>query len=487
MKKVIVIGAGVGGLAIACRLASRGMKVQVFETNAYPGGKLGEIKSGDFRFDAGPSVCTLPEWIDDVFLFAGKNPRDYWNYRHLDRSCVYFFSDATRFDAYTQSDKLETEALKVFGVGIETLREYLRNSKSLFEQTGKIFLEKSLHSFSTWANWNSLKALFKTPFSLLTNNLHSFNMKRFTNTRLVQVFDRFATYNGSDPFQAPAMMSVISNLEFNHGVFMPEGGMFSITKGLYKLALDLGVEFFFSTPAEKIVINNRVVHGIEAQGKFMEADIVISNSDVALTYRNLLKDFKAPRRVFSQERSSSAIVFYWGLDRKFAELDLHNIFFAENYQEEFNCIFKEKRIPPDPTVYVNITSRYVPEDAPPLGENWFVMVNVPSGENLPVDAWRKKLRESILTKLERILKTEIRSHIVVDDFLDPLRIAKNTGSWQGALYGTSSNSAFSAFLRHPNFHSSLKGLYFVGGTVHPGGGIPLCLSSAKIVNEMITN
>ena len=207
--------------------------------------------------------------------------------------------------------------------------------------------------------------------------------------------------------------------------------------------------------------------------------------DIFSTYNHLLKEFKHPHRILKQERSSSALIFYWGINREFEELDLHNIFFSGNYQEEFRQLFEEKSLYHDPTVYINITSKDEQDDAPIGCENWFVMINAPGNFNQDWDKLKEASRRRIIKKLNRLLKTDIEKHIVEEEILDPISIEAKTSSHRGSLYGASSNSKFSAFLRHPNFSSKLKNLYFCGGSVHPGGGIPLCLLSAKIVSDLI--
>ncbi len=185
-----------------------------------------------------------------------------------------------------------------------------------------------------------------------------------------------------------------------------------------------------------------------------------------------------------QEPSSSAMIFYWGIKKKFDQLDLHNIFFAEDYKKEFDCIFKDNSVDSDSTIYIHVSSKMKPDDAPETGENWFVMVNVPSNSGQDWEILRKKIRANVLLKLSRLLKTDIEPLIEVEDYLDPIRIEERSSSFAGSLYGASSNDRMAAFFRHPNF-SNVKGLHFVGGSVHPGGGIPLCLLSAKIAVSTI--
>jgi phytoene dehydrogenase-like protein len=261
--------------------------------------------------------------------------------------------------------------------------------------------------------------------------------------------------------------------------------MISITNALYQLACKKGVKFHFNSPVQLIVTENRRIKGVIVNDCLHPSDIVVSNADVYFTYKQLLNDQQKAERLLKQERSCSGQIFYWGMNRTFPELHLHNIFFSSDYRKEFQRLFKEGRLYDDPTIYINITSKMEEGQAPTGKENWFLLINAPAVTGVNAEADRLKLRDQVLQKLSRMLQTDIVSAIETEDYLDPERIEKKTGSYLGALYGTSSNSRSAAFLRHPNFHSSYKGLYFCGGSVHPGGGIPLCFKSAEIaVNEI---
>jgi phytoene desaturase len=261
--------------------------------------------------------------------------------------------------------------------------------------------------------------------------------------------------------------------------------MISIVDALYKLAIKKGVRFQFGAKVEKILAEKGVVEGLMVDGRKYPTRLVISNVDVYYTYLNLLGNQAAATRVLRRERSSSALIFYWGIAKEFSSLHLHNIFFSKDYPAEFRHLFEYKKLFSDPTVYINITSKMEPEQAPPGKENWFVMFNVPAGTDLFTEETIRQARTNILNKLSRIMGIDIESHIETEDILTPAGIESKTDSFMGSLYGTSSNSKWAAFLRHPNFSSHVRGLYFTGGSVHPGGGIPLCIKSAKIVSELI--
>lgn len=485
-NKAIIIGSGVGGLATAIRLATDGFAVSVFEKNSYPGGKLSAFEKDGFLFDAGPSLFTCPNLIEEIFKYANEPIEDYFSYKKLINTCNYFFSDNTSISASSNIENFVSTLVSKHGEEKTKVENYLTQSKKIYQNTGNFFLQHSLHLFSSLFSKKIIAAVKGFKLKYISKSLHQYNSSQFNNPKTVQIFNRFATYNGSSPFLAPAMLSLISHLEFNDGVFYPKGGMISITNALYQLAVKKGVKFEFNKEVDEIVIENNTVKGILINKNFIQSSIVVSNGDVYFTYKSLLNNSKAANKILKQERSSSAFIFYWGIDKQFPELDLHNIFFAEDYKAEFESIFKTKSVYPDPTIYINITSKMEPGIQAPQGkENWFVMINVPASETIDWQKAKLEYRKFIIQKINKTLHTNIEDLIETEEVLDPKLIETKTSSYLGSIYGTSSNSLFAAFLRHPNFSSKYKNLYFVGGSVHPGGGIPLCLHSAAITNKII--
>ncbi len=484
-KKAIVVGSGVAGLATAARLAAKDYSVTVFEAHNTYGGKLGLTGNERYRFDLGPSLFTLPHLVEETILNCGKRPFDYFEYSQREVACEYFWDDGTQLTAWGKAERFAEAVYQSLGVKPDVVLDYLRMSARIYNTTRPVFLEKSLHRLQSYGNRDTLKAVLQMHKLHLTNTLHGVNSKKLQHPKLIQLFDRFATYNGSSPYLTPGVMSSIPHLEHNIGTFYPKGGMRSIVTALYQLACDLGVHFEFNSPVQRIKVEKGRATGVEVAHNFYSADTVVSNMDVVPSYRKLLKDQPAPEKTLGQERSSSALIFYWGIQHSFKQLDLHNIFFSENYQAEFEAIFEQKTVFEDPTVYVNISSKAEAADAPPSCENWFVMVNVPGNTGQDWDALIPTVRKAVLHKLSKNLGIEVEPLIEYEDVLDPRKIEKNTASYQGSLYGASSNNTLSAFLRHPNFSQKIKNLYFCGGSVHPGGGIPLCLLSAKITASLI--
>ncbi len=482
-KTVGVIGAGIGGLALSIRLANQGFKVTIFEKNSYPGGKLSELKMNGFRFDKGPSLFTMPALIDELTNLQGSSHK--FEYQKLKVITNYFYSDGTQLKASANVEEFAAEVHLKLNENKETVLKHMKRNAFYFKTTEDLFLKQSLHQLKNFINLKTVKGILFAPFLGLMSTMNKKNEKTFSNPKTVQLFNRFATYNGSNPYKAPALMNMISHLEFNFGAYLPKKGMHQITTHLVKLAEEANVEIKYNTTVETLNVesNNRIA-SIKSNGITYSFDIVASDIDIHALYKYLLPNFYTPKKLIQQEKSSSAYVFYWGINKEFAALGLHNILFSDDYKKEFDYLFSKQYPTEDPTIYINITSKYCKDDAPEGCENWFVMVNVPHNKSESVN-YAATIRKNVVDKINMMLKTDIEKYIISESTLNPIDIENQTSSLGGSLYGNSSNNKFAAFLRHANFSSSIKNLFLVGGSVHPGGGIPLCLFSAKIASQLI--
>ena len=484
-KKVIIIGSGIAGLALSVRLKSKGYDIEVFEKNKNVGGKLSDFYLNNFRHDFGPKLFTMPNLVEDIFEDAGVDIKKYFKYDKLDIACKYFWDDGHVFNAYSDRQKFIDEVHKKFDKEGNEVEEYILNSKKKFNLVKKIFLEKSLHKISTYLSFHALKGILNFLQLNIFISLNALNKRYFKDEKLIQLFNRFATYNGSSPYLTSGIMSIIQHLEHDLGVFMPKKGISDISNSLYNLATDLGVKFHFNSEIDKILIKHKSAVGVSINKINYKADIIVSNMDINFTYDRLLKGYKKPFFIKNYQPSSSAVVFYWNMNKSFSNIGVHNIIFSKDQMKEFDYIFNKNSIYDDPTVYICSTSKIVKEDAPSDCENWFILINSPfnSGQN-----WKKikkDLRNNIIKKINSTLNVDIENNIIGEKILTPVDIETETLSKFGSLYGSSSNSLQSAFIRHPNFSKNINNLYFCGGSVHPGGGIPLCLNSAKIVSDLI--
>lgn len=485
-KQVVIIGAGIGGLSCAARLAATGIGVTIIEQRRSAGGKLGLLLQDGYTWDTGPSLFTQPYLLEELFRDCGKALPDYFAYIQLVTGTQYFWEDGTRLHASPDRAELAREIEASLDIPAAPFLKYLNSAKDLYRYIGTMFLDQPIHRLHAWKLSGIARAVGALKGAYLIRSLHAYNVAMVKHPKLVQLLDRMATYNGSDPYQCPAMLSMIAHLELNEGCWFPHGGMISIPAALQGLCLDLGVDFVTEQRAVSISARPRVAGVLLDDGRLIEGDAVVSNADVFYTYRDLLDDKQLAKKTASQERSSSGIIFYWGIDRSFDQLKLHNIFFGEDYKAEFESIFHEKSVHNDPTVYINISAKVEPGHAPDGCENWFVLINAPAQEGALTPEALVAVRKNVLEKISRILDVDIAKHIRSEKVLTPTDIDHQTGSYMGALYGTASNTALAAFRRHPNFSKKYPGLFFAGGTVHPGGGIPLCLRSGRLAAAEVT-
>jgi phytoene desaturase len=482
-RDVIIIGAGLSGLACSLRLAASGYRVLVLESNEGPGGKISKKRARGYRFDTGASLLTIPGLVDDLLDAAGVEERV--GIRQLDVICKYFYSDGTIINAFRDTGDFATEIQKKTGEKRESVLAFLRNSRYLYELTKDTFIFSPFRTLSNMFSRSAFNVLLHFRALDAFRSMYEKNSRWFSDARTRQLFNRYATYSGSNPYTAPATLNIIAHLEHGGGAYLPEGGMFSLIQVLYKSALAKGVEFKFKTRAEKIITGRKGKRGVEAGGGTIQSNIVVSDADIFSVYSRLLGRKKVPGYLLRQELSSSAIIFFWGIKNTYPVLETHNILFSGDYESEFKYIFQRKAVYDDPTIYIYVSSKIMHTDAPSGCENWFVMINSPVNEGQDWDRCVEEARSKIISKINKTLDTDIESFIEFEDIADPRTIEKNSSSFKGALYGNSSNNKMAAFFRHPNFMCRFKGLFFTGGSVHPGGGIPLCLASAKIVADKI--
>jgi phytoene desaturase len=487
MKKAIVIGSGIGGVAASIRLARKGYSVKVFEASDNPGGKLSQFKMGEYRFDRGPSLFTLPQYVEELFSLCEENMSDHFSYSELPILCKYFYPDGFTFEAKGNREENIKALAESFKEDENKVRTFFKEAEFIYETTAPLFLERPLRLSLLYKTKDFWKGISRIPRLPLIGTYTVQLKKYFSNPKTIKYFQRYATYNGSNPYKTPALMQLLPHVEQGIGAFIPNKGMYDITQQLYELAKRQGVEFMFKSKVNEIIVEGKRAKGVlYNQDQIEKSDLVISNMDVFPTYKKLLRDEEEPKVILNQEKSSSALIFYWGMNKTFKQLDVHNILFAEDYENEFRCLFDSKTLTEDPTVYIHITSKHIPSDAPSNGENWFVMVNAPNDVGQDWKKLEQLTRENIISKIEVQLGESIREHIVCESSWNPSGIENDTSSHLGALYGNASNSASAAFFRHANNSSKIKDLYFVGGSVHPGGGVPLAILSAKTMSELIS-
>ena len=486
--KVSVIGAGLGGLATACLLAHRGHQVSVHEKNQQPGGKINEIRAQGFRFDTGPSLLTMPFILEKLFEQCGRDISDYLDITPIDPICRYFYPNGSRFNCHQDSGVNIAQIQDFAPEDVQAYKEFEEYSKKLFERTKEAFLYNPLYGLSDLGSLNFTDFFKIDAFKTVSQRVD----QMFSSDELRKFFKRFTTYNGSSPFQAPATLNVIPHVELAMGGHYIEGGIYRLIDALTLLAQELDVAIHYGSEIKKITLRNKKVTGaLDADGVRHQADLVVSNADAAETYLQFVDgsalSFLKKKKVSGLEPSCSGFVLLLGTDKQYKTLGHHNIFFSDDYEQEFEHIFQDKVMPDDPTIYVANTSASNPQHAPDGGSNLFVLVNAPylSG-NYDWKRHQETYKKHVIRTLQERGITDLEDHIAYSKTITPRDFYQKYRSNKGSIYGTSSNSKFAAFMRPRNKSRAIKGLYLVGGSTHPGGGIPLVTLSAFHATELIS-
>jgi len=489
MKHVIVIGAGLGGLAASIRLARAGFRVTVLEKNERVGGKMDVWEQEGYRFDTGPSLLTMPFVARELFQTVGEQIEDFLDLVAVEPICRYFWPDESHLDASGDLDVTAREIERLSPKDALSVRRFLAHGKQVYDAALEPFL---LSGFGSLALIDILKRLRYLPAVAKIDGMRSLNEaveEYFVDHRIRQLFNRFATYNGSSPYLAPATLSIIPYIEFSMGGWYIRGGMYALANALELIARRLRVDIRTGVEVDVILRNGKAVHGVHTgTGDSLDADIVVSNADALYAERALLgNDVRA-----KSDPSLAGFVLLLGVKKKWSRLAHHTVFFSGDYRKEFDAMFNAGALAEDPTIYVSNTSQSDPDHAPTGCSNLFVLVNAPP---LPSVAsahdgfdWTRKGREYrdlVVRILERRGLDGLAESIQTERVITPLDFERQYNAYRGSIYGMSSNNRMAAFLRPPNKSRQYRNLYFVGGSSHPGGGIPLVLLSGRIVADMI--
>jgi phytoene desaturase len=503
-QPVIVIGAGIGGLSAAIHLAAAGRRVLVLEQNPQVGGKMSELRQDGYRWDSGPSLITMRPAFEDLFAAAGRRLEDYLALEPVEPLTRCFFSDGSRLDLSRELPVLLEQIAAIERRDVEGYLAFLAYAARLYRITSPLFI---------FDQPPRLQSLFKAaPGDLLgfdgLRTMQQAIESYVRSPQMRQVLGMFATYVGASPYLAPAALNVIAHVELSQGLWAPRGGVYAIARAYARLAEELGVEIRTGWRVEAIQVENGRAVGVRAaplegdafhgdfaagpaapQAGFIPAAAVVANLDVSLVYQHLLPPLPAIRRrlhsLLKAEPSCSCFVMLLGLRGQHPELAHHNEFFSADYRGEFEEIFTRRVPPSEPTLYLSISSRSEPGDAPPGCENWFVQINVPA--LCPAWDWSSgadAYAESVLDLLAR-RGLDVRAQIETRRYLTPADIAARTAARNGALYGASSNNRWAAFRRPHNRCPDVAGLYFAGGTTHPGGGAPMVTLSGKVASRLL--
>jgi phytoene desaturase len=501
-KEVVVIGAGVGGLSVAVRLAAAGHQVVVCEQANTVGGKLGLFERGGFRFDTGPSLLTLPSiWFDTLIAsgLSDSEARAALPLRRLDPIARYRFADGTWWDHPGAETELVAACESLSAGSGADMATFLRRAQEMWNISKGPFLESPLHGVKTLMKQATRLRDLRTIAPQQT--LRALARQTFRDHRLVQFVDRYATYSGSDPRQAPAVLASILWAERVEGAWYVDGGLRRISEVLRQRCEALGVTIMIDADVVKVLQGDGRATGVALRdGRKLTADIVVCNTDAEHLYADLVEGSvgaKGLRQVIRAEPSLSGFVMCLAVDRQVTgvkalpRLAHHTVLFPAIYDGEFDALFgTRQRVVEDPTIYLSIPAD--PAVAPSGCEAWFVLVNAPrhdpssaAGIDWTIPGFADREADRLLAKMAQ-RGIDVRPYIRFRELRTPADLAYRTRASGGSIYGTSSNGPLAAFLRPAN-QSPLAGLYLVGGSSHPGGGLPLVQLSAKIVADLIVS
>ncbi len=496
-EQIGVIGGGLGGLAAACTLAGRGYKVILFERNQWLGGKATTVEGDGFRFDAGPTIVTIPSVLRRIFADAGRRMEDYLELIRLDPQWRCFFADGSVLNLHQDPD-LMAATLDVFAPGRNSgqrYRDFIKLSRRLDDISQRNFFYKPIGGLRDMIDFKASfdPKLLGDVLAMRMGRSVAGTVRAFNpDPRVAQMVDHFTQYVGSSPYGSPAVLCGIAHMQHDEGVWYPIGGTRAVPLALEKLGRELGVEFRLNASIEKILTGEGGVTGVRTNhGEEIALSAVVSNCDSVRTHRELINGSVGAKfeKRRSYEAACSGVVLYLGLKKRYEHLAHHDFVFSRDPHEEFDFIYKKGEPAPDPTCYLAATTCTEPETAPAGGEALYVLVHTPYLR--PHHDWKKMFpayRKIILEKLKRTggMK-DIESRIVFESALTPQDINDRYHVLNGAIYGLASHGKFLGAFKPGNRSPDLHGLYFAGGAAHPGPGMPMVLMSGWIAADALDN
>ena len=486
-KSVVVIGGGLGGLSAAISLKQKGYDVSLYEKNEHIGGKVNRLEQDGFGFDLGPSILTMPQIFEKIFTGSGKRMEDYVSIKRLDLEWRSFFPDGTVLDLYHDLDVMERENPALTRKDINEYRELLAYAERIYKTTERSYLKEG---FESPREAVSQVGIFSTLVGFdLTSTMYSAIAKRISHPHLRTMLSYYVKYVGSSPYSAPAVLNMMIYMQYAQGCWYVDGGTHKLAEGLTTLAHEIGVKIHTGQGVVRAHTLNGKITAIELEdGKLRSADYFVSNMEVIPFYQKMVETDAAyvDKLVEKFEPASSGFVLHLGVKKEYPALGHHNFFFSENLHEQMDKIFEKHELPDDPTIYLVNVNKTDPTQAPAGHENIKILPHIPYIQDNPfTEADYVAFEERVLDKLERMGLTDLRANIVTRDVWTPHDIERTYGSDRGAIYGTLSDKKQNGGFKHKKQSELYDNLYFVGGTVNPGGGMPMVTLSGQQVSDKI--
>ncbi|WP_046176600.1 phytoene desaturase family protein [Domibacillus indicus] len=487
-KNVLVIGGGLGGLSAAISLAQAGYDVSLYEKNDHIGGKLNRLDQDGFGFDLGPSILTMPQIFENLFSASGKSMKDYVPIEKLDHQWRSFFPDGNIIDLYEDLKEMQEKNQSLSEKDMREYQDLLHYSKRLYDMTDKTYFKHGVDKTREIMKHTGLFTALKN-FDLFST-VHGAIDKRISNEQFRDMLSYFIKYVGSSPYDAPAVLNMMIYMQHDQGVWYVPGGLNKLADGLVKLADEVGVHFHFGKKIVKLEKKNGEITGaVLEDGTKLTADYYVSNMEVIPVYERLLEEdshfVNKLKKKF--EPASSGLVMHLGVKKSYPQLRHHNFFFAENMKQQMQSIFHHHELPNDPVIYLVNVNKTDPSQAPAGHENIKVLPHIPYIQDQKPFTQQEyeQFAERTLIKLEKMGLHDLRANIVTKDVWTPEDIRRMYGSDRGAIYGTVSDRKKNKGFKHPKQSERYNNLYFVGGTVNPGGGMPMVTLSGQLVSEKI--
>ncbi|WP_208560400.1 phytoene desaturase family protein [Marinilactibacillus kalidii] len=487
-KSVTIIGGGLGGISAAIALTQSGYQVNLYEKNDHIGGKLNRLEVEGYGFDLGPSILTMPFIFERFFLVSDKKMSDYVTIEKLDLQWRSFFTDGTTIDLYEQLADMDQNNTSLSKQDLKEYKNFLDYSQSLYEITEKGYFDKGLDNTVDVMKFHGPIKAFKG-FDLLSTMASAIE-KRISNPHLADMLKYYIKYVGSSAEDAPAILNMLAYMQHDLGLWYVPGGMHKLGEALKRLALEEGVVIHNGQEVIRLEKDSKknITAAILTDGQRVQSDYFISNMEVIPTYRYLLDEDKQDLKKLEEkfEPAASGMVLHLGVDKLYPQLAHHNFFFSNDSKKNYETVFHRHELPEDPTIYLVNVNKTDAEQAPVGHENIKVLPHIPYIQDEPfTDQQYADLRERVLIKLENMGLTNLREHIVFEDMWLPEDIQQTYYSNRGAIYGVLSDKKGNKGFKHPKHSDRYDNLYFVGGSVNPGGGMPMVTLSGQQVRDMI--